>query len=175
VIEFPKPATSTTPAPHHEMPAPPVRAARYLNLDEREIIQTLEHLRARIGERFPQSGLSRVSDELLTVAGHAAECGAYIRRRNWPVRVAAVIAIVAMLAVLGVLAVAVRGPTGVAGIPEGIQTIEAAINNVVFCRDCDLLPFDHRDSVEATPCAHNHPSASQPRPRRRHAPADQGP
>ena len=114
------------------MPAPPVRAARYLHLDEREIIKTLERLRARIGERFPQSGLWRVSDELLTVAGHAAESGAYIRRRNWPVRVAAVVAIIAMLAVLGVLAVAVRVPPRVASFPEGIQTIDAAINNVVF-------------------------------------------
>lgn len=114
------------------MPSPPVRAARYLHLDEREIIKTLERLRARIGERFPQSGLWRVSEELLTVAGHAAETRAYIRRPNWPARAAAVVAIVVMLTVLAFLATSVRGPTRLAGIPEAVQTFESAINDVVF-------------------------------------------
>ena len=121
---------------HHvrpnEMPARTDRDARYLHLDEREIVKTLERLRARISERFPQSGLSRVSEELLAVAGHAVDAGAYLRRPNWPARAAALVAIVAMLAVLGFLATEVRGPTRVAGIPEAIQTIEAAIQNVVF-------------------------------------------
>jgi hypothetical protein len=114
------------------MPTTPLRTARYLHLDEREIIKTLERLRARIGERFPQSGLWRVSDELLTVAGHAAESGAYIRRPNWPARVAAGVAIVVMLTILGIVASTVRGPSRLAGIPEWIQTAESAINNVVF-------------------------------------------
>ncbi len=115
-----------------EMHATPVRTERYLHLDEREIIKTLERLRARIGERFPQSGLWRVSDELVAVAGHAVEAGAYLRRSNWPARVAAAVAIVAMVAFLGFLATEVRGPTRVAGVSEAIQTIESAIQNVVF-------------------------------------------
>jgi hypothetical protein len=110
----------------------PVRAARYLQLDERQIIQTLERLRDRIGERFPQSGLSRVSEELLAVANDASLTVAYLRRPNWLARGAAATAIVGMLAVLGILAITVRGPTGVTGLADVIQTIEAGINDVVF-------------------------------------------
>jgi hypothetical protein len=105
---------------------------RYLHLDEREIIQTLERLRDRIGERFPQSGLWNVSEELLTVARDASTSVAYLRRPNWPARVAAAAAIVVMLGVLGFLAITVRGPAGVAGLSDVIQTIEAGINDVVF-------------------------------------------
>jgi hypothetical protein len=109
-----------------------VRTARYLHLDEGQIIQTLERLRDRIGERFPQSGLSRVSEELLAVASDASLTVAYLRRPNWSARGAAAIAIVGMLAVLGILAVTVPGPTGVTGLADVIQTIEAGINSVIF-------------------------------------------
>jgi hypothetical protein len=110
----------------------PVRTARYLQLDERQIMQTLERLRDRIGERFPQSGLLRVSEELLAVANDASLSVAYLRRPNWPARGAAAIAIVVLLSVLGILAITVRGPTGVTGLADVIQTIEAGINDVVF-------------------------------------------
>ena len=114
------------------MLAASARAVMYLQLDERQIIQTLERLRDRIGERFPQSGLWKVSEELLAVARNASLTVAYIRRPNWPARVAAAVAIVGMLGVLGILAITVRGPTGVTGLAEVIQTIEAAINDIVF-------------------------------------------
>jgi hypothetical protein len=111
---------------------PPVRTARYLQLDETQIIGTLERLRDRIAERFPQSGLSRVSEELLAVASDTSQAVAYIRRPNWLARGAASIAILGMLVVLGILAVTVRGPTGVTGLADVIQTIEAGINDVIF-------------------------------------------
>lgn len=107
-------------------------SSRYRQLDESQIIGTLERLRDRIGERFPQSGLSRVSEELLAVASDASQAVAYLRRPNWLARGAASVAIVGMLLVLGILAVTVRGPTGVSGLADVIQTIEAGINDVIF-------------------------------------------
>ena len=104
----------------------------YRELDETRIIQTLERLRARIGERFPQSGLQRVSEELRTVANDISACVAYLRQPNWPVRLAVGAAIVAMIAVLGVLAVTVRVPTQVSGIADFVQAIEATINDMIF-------------------------------------------
>ena len=108
------------------------RPAGYRQLDESQIIRTLERLRDRIGERFPQSGLLRVSEELLAVAHDASHSVAYLRRPNWLARGAAAIAIVGMVAVLVILAVTVRGPTGVTGLADVIQTIEAGINDVIF-------------------------------------------
>ena len=120
------------PVPWREAVNQRVRPARYLQLDERQIIQTLERLRDRIGERFPQSGLSRVSEELLAIANDASRSVAYLRRPNWVARGAAVVAIIVMLTVLGILAITVRGPTGVTGLADIIQTIEAGINDVIF-------------------------------------------
>ena len=110
----------------------PARTSGYRQLDESQIIRTLERLRDRIGERFPQSGLLRVSDELLAIAHDASHSVAYLRRPNWLARGAAAIAIVGMVLVLVILAVTVRGPTGVTGLADVIQTIEAAINDVIF-------------------------------------------
>ena len=104
----------------------------YLHLDEREILETLERLRDRIGERFPQSGLWHVSEELLGVARDASVTVAYLRRPNWLARIAAVAAIAAMFGVLGMVVIAVRGPTGVIGLADVIQIIEAGINDIVF-------------------------------------------
>ena len=105
---------------------------KYRQLDEREIIQTLERLRNRIGERFPQSGLSRVGEELLAVANDASGVVAYLQRPNWPARASAGLAIIGMLAAVGILAIRVRGPTGVTGLADVIQVIEAGINDLIF-------------------------------------------
>ncbi len=40
----------------------------YRRLDGARIVETLERLRQRIGERFPGSGLERVSGDLLDAA-----------------------------------------------------------------------------------------------------------
>ena len=40
----------------------------YRQLDESQITRTLEELRDRIGERFPQSNLRQLSEQLLIVA-----------------------------------------------------------------------------------------------------------
>jgi hypothetical protein len=111
----------------------PARLSTYRQLDESQIIRTLERLRDRIGERFPQSGLLRVSEELLAVAHDASHSVAYLRRPNWLARGAAAIAIVGMLlGLVRILAATVRGPIGVTGLADVIQTGEAAINNVIF-------------------------------------------
>ena len=108
------------------------RPATYRQLDESQIIGTLERLRDRIRERFPQSGLARVSEELLAVANDASHSVAYLRRPNWLARGAAGIVIFGMLLVLGILAVTVRVPTGLSGLADVVQTLEAAIQEVIF-------------------------------------------
>ena len=106
----------------------------YRQLDDDRIIETLIRLRARITERFPSSSLRRVSEELLTVAKESASHIAYLAKPSWPIRATVAVAILVMLAGL-VAAVAVsrvRLSLGVAGWPEFVQGIEAAINDVVF-------------------------------------------
>src|SRR2546425_9410656 len=73
----------------------------YRRLDGTRIVETLERLRQRIGERFPGSGLERVSGDLLDAASESMARVAGLRRPNVPLRVAtwALIAIVVFVAV----------------------------------------------------------------------------
>src|SRR2546429_8744530 len=72
----------------------------YRRLDGSRIVETLERLRQRIGERFPGSGLERVSGDLLDAASESMERAADLRRPNIPLRVAtwALIAIIVVVA-----------------------------------------------------------------------------
>lgn len=104
----------------------------FRRLDASKIVSTTRSLGKRIAERFPESGLSRVSQELLTVATESEAELEKLRRPLWPVRIAVGIALVVFLgvAVAALTTISVRGE--VAGISELLQGIEAGINDVVF-------------------------------------------
>ncbi len=72
----------------------------YRRLDGARIVETLERLRQRIGERFPGSGLQSVSGDLLDAASESMARAADLRRPNMPLRVAtwALIAIIVFVA-----------------------------------------------------------------------------
>ena len=105
---------------------------RYSKLSEGEIVQTLARLRARVAERFPDSGLSHVTDELLLFTADASETAAYLQRPNWPVRSGVAIAIVVMGAILIAAASAIRVSHKIGGIAELAQGLEAAVNDIIF-------------------------------------------
>ena len=104
----------------------------YRQLDDDRIIETLERLRQRIIERFPTSSLARVSEELLAIAHESASHVAYLSKPNWPIRATVALAIAVMLAVVVTAAAQVRLATNIAGWPEFLQGVEAAINDLVF-------------------------------------------
>ena len=72
----------------------------YRRLDGTRIVETLERLRHRIGERFPGSGLERVSGDLLDAASESMARVTDLRRPNVPLRIAtwALIAIIVFVA-----------------------------------------------------------------------------
>ena len=107
-------------------------SARYRLLDAGEIVDTLVRLQARIGERFPGSGLARLADELLSISRTAAQSVAQLQRPHWPIRVAAGTLIVAMLALVVFGASAIRTTSQVDGWAQLVQGVESAINDVVF-------------------------------------------
>ena len=107
--------------------------ARYRAIDDALVEQTIERLRDRINERFPGSGLGRVSVELLALAREAAERAAYARRPHWPTRVGVGVAIAAMVAVVVVAVVAaLRLPAGVGRLSDLLQATDAALSELVF-------------------------------------------
>jgi hypothetical protein len=106
---------------------------RYRQLDDALIEQTIARLRDRIGERFPESGLRRVSAELLSLAREASERAAYARRPHWPTRIGVGVAIAAMAAVVVAgVATALRLPAGFAGLSDVVQATDAVLSDLVF-------------------------------------------
>ena len=106
--------------------------ARYRQLDQSQIGQTLRRLRDRIAERFPGSGLSNVAGELVSLSDEAFDCVAYLQKPNWPIRAAVGIVIATMVVVVGLGALSIRLSSRVNSVSELVQTLEASINDIVF-------------------------------------------
>jgi hypothetical protein len=104
----------------------------YRELNPERIIETSVLLQRRIQERFPDSSLSRIAQELVGVAQSAHQVSAWLARPIVWVRVAVGVA-VAVLAFLVVVALRVVNldMTGI-GFSETAQGVEAAVNNLVF-------------------------------------------
>ncbi len=106
--------------------------ARYRQLDQSHIGQTLRRLRDRIAERFPGSGLSNVAGELVSLSDESFDCVAYLRKPNWPIRVAVGVVIAAMVVVVALGALSIRVSSRVNSVSELVQTLDASINDIVF-------------------------------------------
>ena len=107
----------------------------YRQLKEKSILRTLEQLRGRIAERFPESGLSRVASELLSVGHEVASTVDYLKRPNYAIRAPVWIAITLMAVTsLGVLLKVL--PKVLSKVEVGdieiLQVFESGVNSVVF-------------------------------------------
>jgi hypothetical protein len=96
------------------------------------IIRTTERLVERVRERFPESGLLHVSEEILAVARESDERCRLIRRPNLPLRIGAGL-LIALGIVLCVLVVRnVRVNEEVWDASNFIQASESLLGDVVF-------------------------------------------
>ena len=99
----------------------------FRKLDESRIVDSLTALRDRIQNQFPNSGLSRVADELIAVAGEVSGCAEYLRATNWPIRIFAGLLIAAMFLVLFLAGPRVELPAGAHKFSD-VQSIAAVCN-----------------------------------------------
>lgn len=106
---------------------------RYRALDDAEIARTLERLHSRIAERFPESGLRKVCEELIAVGGETKECVAYLRSPLWPIRIVVGSAIAAMIVIVLVMVTrTLQLPSHIEGQAEVVQVIDATASSAVF-------------------------------------------
>ena len=84
----------------------------YRTLQSGKIVETATTLAARVGERFPGSGLSKVASEVATLAREAHERGVEIRRPHRALRAAIAALLATGLAGLALLATQVRTSEG---------------------------------------------------------------
>jgi hypothetical protein len=109
-------------------PAPAPRP----KLDSERIVDTLRTLRSRIGERFPESGLSRLAGDLLMVADDSVARLAAIARPNFPIRVGVVLLLATIVALLGRIAFSVQLRVMAKDLGALLQVLDAAKNVVIF-------------------------------------------
>jgi hypothetical protein len=105
----------------------------YRELDASLITDTARQLAQRIGERFPQSGLSRVSLELCAASEESRQRVERLRNPDWRIRTAVGAALVVIAAVAAAAlwsALSLRGFASLGA--EFFQGLEAAINDVIF-------------------------------------------
>ena len=101
-------------------------------LDPEHVTATLDRLRRRIQIRFPDSGLSRVTQDLLDVARHTAETAAWIDRPLVPLRVGIGLLLLLIAAGFLVTASAIRTPATPLTFAELVQLIESGVNDLIF-------------------------------------------
>jgi hypothetical protein len=104
----------------------------YRALDEAAIIATGERLAARIHERFPESGLSKVAGELVDVARESSRHIADARKPHWPIRIATGVVIASMLSVVIGIALTAPAPESRIELFPLLQIVESAINDLIF-------------------------------------------
>jgi hypothetical protein len=105
---------------------------RYRELDSGQIILTIQKLERRVGERFPESGLRRLVNELLGVAGDARLRAEAIARPNVSLRVAVGILIAAILVIVASALASLNLPAKVTDFGSLAQALDAGINDIVF-------------------------------------------
>lgn len=106
----------------------------YSRLDPVPVRETIVRLANRVAERFPQSGLSRVTAELVEVAVKNEEILNRLRRPIWWVRAFTIAGIVAVVAVIAwaLLQIEVGEENGRPGFADLVQAVEAATNELIF-------------------------------------------
>lgn len=102
-----------------------------IELDAQCISKTVEILRLRIQDRFPDSGLFKVCSHLVDVAKQTRLTIRSIGSPIWSMRMVAILVIVSMVGFVGWLVVTLRHDASTT-FEEGIQIAEAATNLFIF-------------------------------------------
>ena len=105
----------------------------YSELKIDRIEETIAALQNRISERFPASGLNRISAELLRLATQSEPVLDRLRRPIWLLRIGAALGIAGILAITGVLGLlALRVSMRVKSIVDLLQASDAAVNDIIL-------------------------------------------
>ncbi len=108
--------------------------SRYSELKSEYILGTLEKLKNRIEERFPNSGLGKVANELSEVATAIVGLVEQLPQPLWPIRILTFVAIGLLIGLtVWVCTFTVHYiPAGESGLLEILQGAESAINEVIY-------------------------------------------
>lgn len=98
------------------------------------ILKTIERLEQRIGERFPDSGLSRVCAEFRVLSYESEALARKLEPPIWPVRIVAIASTVLLVGLVGWALAQLVGHFSLNsdGVHDLLQSTESAINELIF-------------------------------------------
>ena len=112
---------------------PETKTPLYRSLDAENIIRTAQQLTKRIAERFPASGLRKVSEELLAEARQAEHTAAWMAKPHLAIRIASAVIILAMFAVVAAtLMVLNRRVELFSSVSDFLQGVDAGVNELIL-------------------------------------------
>jgi len=104
----------------------------YRKLDAERIVTTVQRLRDRIHERFPELSLERVADEFVLVARQAVQRAVWLSQPNYWLRVfAGLLSAALVVIILGIVRVLKVSPQ-VDRVSELFQAVDAALNTLIL-------------------------------------------
>lgn len=115
-------------SPQTKAPSP----AETLLLDDQRIVETVERLQVRVGERFPDSGLYRLSGQLLQLSRQASERSRWIARPSLWIRTVGYVLAAALLALLLQAFSLVRVDDEQFTAVDFVTVLEAGLNEIIL-------------------------------------------
>ena len=103
----------------------------YCQLDAQKIVDTTRTLQRRISDRFPDSGLSKLSAEVVTLGHETVERMQWIQKPHVPLRIAIHLLLATILAVFVALLASLRG-SDLREVGAFIQALEAGLSAIFF-------------------------------------------
>ena len=104
----------------------------YRSLDSEKIVDTIAILCQRIDERFPESGLSKVCRELLTIAQESQARSAWIAKPQRLLRIITWLVLIILAAGLAIILRHLAWPSGGFELVGLVQGLEAALNITIL-------------------------------------------
>ncbi len=104
----------------------------YRSLDSGKIVETIGTLCRRIEERFPESGLSKVCGELLTIARESQQRSAWIAKPHRPLRVGSWLLVIILAAGLVLVVANAAWPRNGLDLVLLVQVSEAGLNITIL-------------------------------------------
>jgi hypothetical protein len=100
----------------------------YRSLNPEKILDTIETLSRRIAERFPGSGLSKVCEELLTIAGESQSRTAWIAKPQRSLRIVTGVLVAIIIVALFLVLANTSWPQNGIDLVVLVQVSEAGLN-----------------------------------------------
>jgi hypothetical protein len=105
--------------------------AKFRRLDPQKIVETVQALQSRVRERFPDSGLSKVVDDLLGVSQETVARTHWIQKPHLPLRLAALVLSLGIVALLAGMVLSIH-QFQFNDYTNSIQALDASISSIVF-------------------------------------------